>query len=82
MEYYLLGYQDLDFDTKDGKIDGISIFVAYEEENVVGKKAEKKFLSRTLINKLKLDFENMVNKKINIYCDLKGRVMLVQLAQH
>lgn len=44
---FLVGIQDMNFPTKDGKdvIDGISLYCNYPDRNVIGLISDKKFIS-------------------------------------
>ncbi|MDD4509031.1 MAG: hypothetical protein PHN26_08905 [Eubacteriaceae bacterium] len=77
--YKFVGYQILNFDTKEGnRIDGVNIFVLCKDENVNGYKAEKKFISRQSIDKMRINLEALINKSVNIFCDFKGRPVAIQ----
>ena len=49
---FLVGIQDMNFPTRDGKgvIDGIALQCNYPDRNVIGLRADSKFISREICN--------------------------------
>lgn len=84
--YHLVGYQDLNFKTDDGTtINGINIFVISDypdgTEGAYGRKTEKKFINRETYNRMKVNMGDYIGHDIHIFCDLKGKVVLIQPAK-
>ncbi|AWW26993.1 hypothetical protein [Acetobacterium sp. KB-1] len=79
LNYDLVGYQRLDFKTDDGKqMDGYNIFVTHKGENIRGMKADKKYMPADALSKLGVDLDRLVGKKVNIFCDLKGKPIFIK----
>lgn len=75
----LVGLQPLDFDTEDGsRIKGINLYLNYPDENVYGKKADKKFISHVTCSNLGIDCESLldhIDQEIELETNLKGKVI-------
>lgn len=83
--YTLVGYQDLNFKTNDGSIiDGVNIFVVGDfsqgAQGAVGHKSDKKFINRNTLMAMKVNLSDFLDKRIYIFCDLKGNVVMIQNA--
>lgn len=51
MKVTLLGFKSVDFKNNDGeRVQGMNIFIAYPDENVVGVAAEKKFIGQPVFD--------------------------------
>jgi hypothetical protein len=70
MKAILLGTRPLDFTTNDGSlIKGTQLFIAFDEDDVVGKATDKLFVKDGIdIPKLE------INKPFNVYFNRKGKV--------
>ncbi|MBP0983692.1 MAG: hypothetical protein J6A19_08200 [Oscillospiraceae bacterium] len=81
----LVGIHDMDFPTKDGgKIDGIALQVNYPDPNVVGLKAESKFISRDLCNNIGFTASFLtpfVGKTVELETNLKGKVIGISVVE-
>lgn len=75
---HLVGLQPLDFENQSGEtIKGINLHINYEDENVYGKKADKKFLSDILCKNKGYDIDGLLqflDDDIEIEVNLKGKV--------
>lgn len=79
LNYDFVGYQRLDFKTDDGKVmDGYNIFVNFKGENIKGLKAEKKYIPASAVEKMGIDMDRLIGRKVNIYCDLKGKPIFIK----
>lgn len=69
-EFEVIGIQNINFKNNDGElISGISLFLAFADENVIGLKAQKFFL--------KEDFklpDIKPSDKLHITFDMRGRI--------
>lgn len=80
MEYLFVGYQELDFSDDDGnKIEGVNIFIVGHDESVTGRKAIKKFISPAFRDRLKLDFDNLIDKNVLIAFNEKGKIAMMKV---
>lgn len=75
----LVGVQELDFvDKKTGNpVQGISLQINFLDPNVMGKRADHKFLSRELCEQLKYTvdfFKPLIFTEIELETNLKGQV--------
>ena len=78
MKVRLVGLQPLDFPSKDGgQIKGINLECNFDDENVYGKKADKKFISDIVLKNrgLKLDdLLPLVDSDVELELNFKGKV--------
>lgn len=86
MDYLFTGFNDIDFtDQKTGaKIDGVKIYIVYEDlsnEKLTGKIAEGKFLQRSQVNHLGVDFKDLINRRVDIITNIKGHVVNIILKE-
>lgn len=75
-----VGIHDMDFPTRDGKgrIDGIGLQVTYPDTNVVGLKAESKFISRELCKQVGFTVDSLtpfIGKVVELETNLSGKVV-------
>lgn len=75
----LVGVQELDFiDKKTGNpVQGLSLQINFLDPNVMGKKADHKFISRVLCEELKITTETLkplIFKEVELETNLKGQV--------
>ncbi len=82
---FLVGIYDMDFPSKDGgRIDGISLQCNYPDPNVIGLKADSKFISRALCNQCGFTADSLaplVKHTVELETNLKGKVIGVRLAE-
>ena len=77
MQATVIGTRIVDFKTKDGKhIQGTSVYIAYAENGVVGKAAERIFVAQ----EIDLPKGMAVGSKIQLFFDRKGKVQAVVAA--
>lgn len=73
-----VGLQYLDFETRDGKqIQGLKLHIIYPDENVMGLKADSKFVSRESCKNLGFTVDNLsplIGKEVEIETNLKGSI--------
>lgn len=76
---FLLGVQELDFTTQDGKeIKGIKLHVYYPDDLVYGFKADTKFISDDAVKNLRInvaEIKDLCGTEINIDTNISGRIM-------
>lgn len=74
----LLGVQELDFTTQDGKeIKGIKLHVYYPDDLVYGFKADTKFISDDAVKNLRInvaEIKDLCGTEINIDTNISGRI--------
>lgn len=74
----LLGVQELDFTTQDGKeIKGIKLHVYYPDDLVYGFKADTKFISDDAVKSLRInvaEIKDLCGTEINIDTNISGRI--------
>lgn len=81
MDYVLIGYRLVDFTNNEGeKISGYSLFLLSKDPDVIGMKCDKKFVDKLQIEKMGINLNEMVEKTIAVYCDLKGKIVMIQKA--
>ena len=83
---FLVGIQDMNFPTRDGKdvIDGISLYCNYSDRNVIGLRSDKKFISREICNSVGFTKESLapyVQHTVDLETNLKGKVVGISLAE-
>lgn len=72
----ILGKQTLDFTTRDGQlIKGTNLYVAYQQEDIVGLKSDKFFVRDGII----IPKELKINDKAEVYFDHRGKVEGIDL---
>lgn len=72
----ILGKQILDFTTRDGQlIKGTNLYVAYQQEDIVGLKSDKFFVRDGII----IPKELKINDKAEVYFDHRGKVEGIDL---
>lgn len=72
----ILGKQILDFTTRDGQlIKGTNLYVAYQQEDIVGLKSDKFFVRDGII----IPKELKINQKAEVYFDHRGKVEGIDL---
>lgn len=72
----ILGRQTLDFTTRDGQlIKGTNLYVAYQQEDIVGLKSDKFFVRDGII----IPKELKINDKAEVYFDHRGKVEGIDL---
>lgn len=73
-----VGLQELDFESRDGKqIQGFKLHINYLDENVMGLKADSKFVSREACKNLGLTVESLsplIGKDVELETNLKGSI--------
>lgn len=76
---HFLGLQNLDFETRDGKqIQGLKLHISYPDENVMGVKADSKFVSREACKNLGLSVDYLsplIGKDIELETNLNGGII-------
>ena len=76
---HFTGLQDMDFNTRDGShIDGIKLFFTYPDENVMGIKADSKFINRDICRNLGFTVDSlspMIVKDVEIETNIKGAII-------
>lgn len=81
----LVGVQELDFTSNDGsQIQGVKLHVIYPSSNMVGRKADAKFLSAARLDELGFtakDFCGQIDSDIDISTDFNGKVIDVVFAK-
>lgn len=81
----LLGIQELDFDTNDGKnIKGIKLHVYYPDNFVYGFKADTKFISDDSVKNLRLnvaELKDLCGTVVNIETSLGGKIVGISAAE-
>lgn len=83
---FLVGIQDMNFPTRDGsgRIDGIALQCNYPDPNVIGLKADSKFISRALCNSVGFTVESLtpyVKHNVELETNLNGKVVGISLAE-
>jgi len=74
MKVILLGVRNLDFTTQEGQVKGTQLFIAFDEDDVKGKAADKIFIKSDMqLPKLEL------NKPFNVFFNRKGKVEAITL---
>lgn len=75
---HFTGLQDMDFTSRDGKqIDGIKLFFTYPDENVMGIKADSKFVNRDSCKNLGFTVDSLsplIGKDVEIETNIKGGI--------
>lgn len=62
MKVTLLGFKSVDFLNDRGeRVQGITLFIAYPDENVVGVATEKKFIGQTVFDSFKISAEQLAD---------------------
>lgn len=80
--YQLIGFRDVEFDTKEGKhMSGYSLFLLSKDENVIGMKADKQWFNKEDIERMGVNLRDFVGKQIDIYCDINKRPIFMQLTK-
>ncbi len=73
-----VGLQVLDFETRDGKsIQGLKLHINYPDENVMGMKADSKFVSREACKNLGFTVNSlspMIGKDVDIETNINGSI--------
>lgn len=73
-----IGLQELDFESRDGKqIQGLKLYINYLDENVMGLKADSKFVSREACKNLGFTVDGLsplIGKEVEIETNLKGSI--------
>lgn len=76
---FLVGIQELDFDTKEGNhISGYSLHVAYPDEHFIGRKTDKKFISSTAFKNLGFSLDEisvLVDHNVDLETNIDGKVV-------
>ena len=74
----LVGVQPLDFPSNDGsQVKGLSLQLNFPDENVMGMKADHKFISDMACKNLGIDLEDLeplIGTVIEIETNLKGKI--------
>ena len=72
MKYMLVGIRPTEFDTKDGKhIDGVNIFVSYDDINTKGQATDKFFILKENFNK---ELNDLLGVEIDIQFNRYGKL--------
>ncbi|MBU5303173.1 hypothetical protein [Eubacterium callanderi] len=80
--YQLIGFRDVEFDTKEGKhMSGYSLFLLSKDENVIGMKADKQWFYKEDIERMGVNLRDFVGKQIDLYCDINKRPIFMQLTK-
>lgn len=78
MKCTLVGIQDVNFQSKDGKaVDGVKLHYCHATDNVVGYKANTGYVSRNVFNSfgLKVDeLATILNSVIDLEFDPNGKI--------
>lgn len=81
MKVFFEGIQRLDFDTREGDhIQGYSLHIAYPDENVIGRKTDKKFLSDDAFKNLGLTLDQLAPltlHDVEMETNLNGKVIAI-----
>ncbi|MCM1165870.1 MAG: hypothetical protein NC299_09775 [Lachnospiraceae bacterium] len=76
---FLEGIQHMDFDAEDGKrICGYSLHMAYADDNVIGKRVDKKFISAEAFHNLGFSLDEiaaLVQTEVELDTNIKGKVV-------
>ena len=83
---FLVGIQDMNFPTRDGsgRIDGIALQCNYPDRNVIGLRADSKFISREICNAVGFTKESLapyVQHNVELETNLKGKVIGISMAE-
>ena len=83
---FLVGIQDMNFPTRDGKgvIDGIALQCNYPDLNVIGLRADSKFISREICNAVGFTVASLtpfVQHNVELETNLKGKFVGISLAE-
>lgn len=83
MKCTLIGFKTVDFTNTDGnRVEGINLFLAYPDSNVVGQVAEKKFVSSEIFDNFGVtadELENSVGCVINAEYGPKSKLVGLSL---
>ena len=78
MRATLIGYKNLDFISKEGgAVQGTTLFVCYQEQDVHGRKCNKFFVN----NRIEMPAKLKAGGEYDIYFNEKGKVEQVLLAE-
>lgn len=80
----LIGVQELDFETKDGKnIKGIKLHVSFPDEYVYGEKVDTLFISDDACKNLHIysaELKDLVGELINVETNFSGKLLSISAA--
>lgn len=77
-----VGLQDLDFVGREGDtIQGLKLYLTFQDENVMGLRAESKFINRQSCSNLGFTVDSLmplIGKDVELETNLKGHVIGVK----
>lgn len=82
---FLVGIHDMNFSSRDGgRIDGIALQCNYPDRDVIGLRADSKFISREICNAVGFTVDTLrpfVQHSVELETNLKGKVVGIKMAE-
>ncbi len=80
----LVGVQTLDFETKEGNtVQGLKLHLTYQDDNVMGYKADSKFISKEACKNLGITADSLskhIGKMVDLETNISGKIVAVNPA--